>query len=114
MKRGSVWLVCVMLLGGSPGAAQSIDLDLPQLVEEGVLVGLLAQEQRVFDLTLDDAIERALARNLDIAVERLNPQVQDLSVAQANSAYLPNFSSSFDVSRRTSPSRSQLDGANPH
>ena len=112
MKRGSVWLVCVMLLGGSPGAAQSIDLDLPQLVEEGVLVGLLAQEQRVFDLTLDDAIERALARNLDIAVERLNPQVQDLSVAQANSAYLPNFSSSFDVSRRTSPSRSQLDGAN--
>ena len=38
-----------------------------------------------FDLTLDDAIERALERNLDIAVQRINPQVQDLTIASANS-----------------------------
>ena len=41
----------------------------------------------------------------------LNPQVQDLSVAQANAAFLPIVTSDFDLSRRVTPSRTQLDGA---
>ena len=65
----------------------------------------------MFDLTVDDAIERALDRNLDIAVERLNPQLQDLSIAEANAAFMPNLNSNFDLGRSLSPSRSQLDGA---
>ena len=64
----------------------------------------------MFDLTVDDAIERALDRNLDIAVERLNPQLQDLSIAEANAAFAPNLSSNFDLGRSVTPSRSQLDG----
>src|SRR4029077_2106567 len=34
------------------------------------------------NLTLDDATARALERNLDIAVERLNPQTFDLNIAR--------------------------------
>ena len=62
------------------------------------------------DLTLDDAIARALERNLDIAVERLNPQVVDLTLAQALSAYRPTFDTSFSNNSRTNPSSTQLDG----
>ena len=64
-----------------------------------------------FDLTLDDAIERALDRNLDIAVQRINPQVQDLTIASAHSAFLPTLSSNFNTRSSTSPQSSQLDGS---
>ena len=38
-------------------------------------------------LTLDDAVSLALEKNLDIAVERLNPQTFDLSIAAARASY---------------------------
>ena len=112
MKRASQWVLCLVLLTGvARGAhAQGAAFDVAGLIEAGA-VAALTQSQRVFNLTLDDAIQRALERNLDIAVERLNPQVQDLSVVQANSAFLPTVTSDFDLSSRVSPSRSQLDGA---
>ena len=110
MKQGSVWLVCLMLLGSATAAAQSINFDLPRLVEEGVITAQFAQDQRSFDLTLDDAIERALGRNLDIAVERINPQVFDLTLAQQQAFYRPTLSMNFDNNSRTNPSSTQLDG----
>ena len=89
--------------------AQPEGFDVAKLLENGALTS--RQTERVFNLTLDDAIERALERNLDIAVERVNPQVRDLSIAEASSVFLPTVTSGFDLSRRLSPSRSQLDGA---
>ena len=62
------------------------------------------------DLTLEEAIARALERNLDIAVERLNPQVIDLSLAQQLSAYRPTFDTTFSNNSRTNPAATQLDG----
>ena len=41
------------------------------------------------ELTLDEATARALERNLDIAVERLNPQMQDFNLARLRAAYRP-------------------------
>lgn len=68
------------------------------------------QAARRFDLTLDAAVQRALERNLDIAVQRINPLVQDMQVATANAAFLPFASSGFGLNRRTSPNRSLFDG----
>ena len=65
---------------------------------------------RRFELSLDDAIERALDRNLDIAVQRINPLVQDLGIASANAAFLPTFQTGFGLNRATTPARTQLDG----
>lgn len=108
-RRGTVWPAALLLLlpGTLRGAAQSPAVDLTRLVAAAPPL----QARGVFDLSVDDAIERALDRNLDIAVERLNPQLQDLSIAEANAAFMPNLDSSFDVGRSLSPSRSQLDGA---
>ena len=68
------------------------------------------RQTRRFELSLADAIERALERNLDIAVQRINPLVQDLGIASANAAFLPLFQTGFGVNRATTPSRTQLDG----
>ena len=112
VTRGRIWPACLLLLlGTARGApAQAPAFDAVRLVDRGTAAGLPAQARRVFDLTVDDAIERALDRNLDIAVERLNPQLRDMSVAEANSAFMPNLSSSFDVGHSLRPSQSQLDG----
>ena len=66
--------------------------------------------RRGADLGVDDAVRRALENNLDIAVERLNPQVADLDVASARAAFLPTFDSTVGTSSRAQPATTQLDG----
>lgn len=65
---------------------------------------------RRFDLTLEEAVRRAMERNLDIAVQRIRPLVQDLQVAIANAGFLPTASSGFGLNESTRPSTSLLDG----
>ncbi len=63
------------------------------------------------ELTLDGAVERALERNLDIAVERLNPQTFDFSIAALESNYQPTFNSNFGLRSQSQFPRSQTAGA---
>jgi outer membrane protein TolC len=70
----------------------------------------LAPGTRV-ELTLDDALERALERNLDIAVERLNPQTFDFSIAALEANYRPNLTSTFGLRSQSQFPRSQTAGA---
>ena len=64
----------------------------------------------VTELTLDTAAERALERNLDIAVERLNPQTFDFSIAALDANYRPTLTSNFSMRSSTSFARSQTAG----
>jgi len=69
-----------------------------------------ANGRPVVALTLDDAVKLALDRNLDIAVQRLNPQTFDFSLASLRSAYLPSISSQFATQSTTNPSTSTISG----
>ena len=51
------------------------------------------------ELTLDEATARALERNLDIAVERLNPQLEEFSLARLRGAYRPTATSTMSSTR---------------
>jgi outer membrane protein TolC len=62
------------------------------------------------DLTLQDATTRALERNLELAVERLNPQTFDLSIARIQAAYRPTASSQFGQRAVVQPPTNQLNG----
>jgi outer membrane protein TolC len=62
------------------------------------------------DLTLDEATARALERNLDIAVERLNPQTFDLNIARIRAAYRPTAVSTIGQFSRVQPPTSTLNG----
>ena len=64
----------------------------------------------VVELALDDAVVRALDRNLDIAVERLNPQMFDFSIAALEANYRPTYTSNFGLRNSTQLSRSQTQG----
>lgn len=62
------------------------------------------------DLTLQDATERALERNLELAVERLNPQTFDLNIARIRAAYRPTATSTFGQQSRVQAPTSTLNG----
>jgi len=62
------------------------------------------------ELTLDDATARALEKNLDIAVERLNPEIQDLNLARIRASYRPTATSSIGHRAVVNPPTSQLNG----
>ena len=62
-------------------------------------------------LTLDEAVARSLERNLDIAVERLNPRTFDFSVSALESSYRPLFTSNFGLRSQSQFPRSQTAGA---
>jgi outer membrane protein TolC len=62
------------------------------------------------ELTLDEATARALERNLDIAVERLNPQIQDYNLARLRAVYRPTVTSTISQRNQVQPPTSQLNG----
>ena len=62
------------------------------------------------ELTLDEATARALERNLDLAVERLNPLIQDTNLERLHAAYRPTLTSQVGHLARVQPPTSQLNG----
>jgi len=63
-------------------------------------------------ISMDEAVALALENNLDLQVERITPQVQDLSVAQVRTGYTPTFTSNINWNDQTQPPVSLLAGNN--
>ena len=61
-------------------------------------------------MSIDDAVATAIEQNLDLQVDRYNPQLQDLSTDQFKAAYTPNFVSTISTSDSTQPSTNILSG----
>ena len=62
-------------------------------------------------LSLDDAIKLALDRNLDIAVQRLNPQTYDFSVSSLKALYRPIATANFLKQSATNGSATTIQGS---
>jgi outer membrane protein TolC len=65
---------------------------------------------RIVPLTLDDAVKAALNNNLDIAVQRLNPEISDISYASLRAVYLPSLTSQIFTQSQTNASTSTITG----
>ena len=62
------------------------------------------------DLTADEAVARALERNLTLASQRLTPQTFDYSIAATRAFYRPNLTSTASNSSATQLGRLTTDG----
>src|SRR6266542_2887160 len=71
---------------------------------------VLAQERPTLELTLDDAVKRALENNADIAVERYNPESSREGVRLTEGYYDPFLSSSLNKNKSTSPQSNAFAG----
>src|SRR5262249_48207368 len=65
-------------------------------------------QRPVVRLTLDDAVKFALDRNLDIAVQRLNPETNDIAILSAKAVYNPTLTSTVGPQSSTQLPTSQL------
>ncbi len=64
-------------------------------------------------LTVDDAVAMALESNLGIQADRLSPQIQDYSVAQARANWAPVIFTGFSKNNNSTPPESFLSGTAP-
>ena len=74
--------------------------------------GQQADTRPVVRLAIEDAVKAALDNNLDITVQRLNPQLQDIAIASARSVYYPVLGTNLTRSSTTNASSNTLSGAN--
>jgi len=122
----SVPIACLAVAGllglVAPAAAQQVsDARLQELMEQARLLagtqaaapaqaGAQAAPRSVVNLTMEDAVKLTIDNNIDIGVQRLNPQIQDYALAQARAAYRPTVTGTLgDRSSRTAGT-SQLSG----
>jgi outer membrane protein TolC len=71
-----------------------------------------ADTRSVVRLSLDDAVKFGLERNLDIAVQRLNPEINDIAISSIRSVYHPSLTSTVFSQSQTSPATSTIAGSN--
>ena len=108
-KHCAVWLV------GLVDLALVIPMGLSGLQEAdpyevGRALPPLDTGRTLVDITLDDAIARALERNLDIQTARLSPQIQQYALQAAEAVFRPTLSSTYGYDNSNNQSTSQLDG----
>jgi HAE1 family hydrophobic/amphiphilic exporter-1 len=62
-------------------------------------------------LTADEAVRLAAENNLGIQIARFDPQIENLNIVQARTAWTPTLTSSMQQNSNTSPPNSFLSGA---
>ncbi len=73
-------------------------------------VGRPEDSRPTVSLTLDEAIKLALERNLDISVQRLNPQTFDFSLAGLRASYSPTLTSTVSQQSQINPAQQTTQG----
>jgi outer membrane protein TolC len=116
-------VLSALVFGAAPARAQVSEARIRELIKQATDPGSMLQTpataqpgavddaRRVVALTLDDAVKFALDRNLDIAVQRLNPEINDIAYASVKSVYHPNLTSVVSTQETTNPATSTLSGS---
>ncbi len=113
LLRTPLLLLALLLVPGGLVALQDPTPpapDLPESYEVGRALPPAEPGAPLVELTLEEAVERALRNNLGLESARLNPQIQDLGLDQARAAFRPTLSSTLGYNNAATQSTSQLDG----
>ncbi len=128
MKTSLLWAVGAVLLAVAPAAAQAAkspsvsDARVHELMQQALAQAAPQQPAAgaqapattpappATPLTMDEAVKRALDQNIDIAVQRLNPQIQNYAIAQILGNYRPSLSSTVGDTWNRQQATSQISG----
>jgi hypothetical protein len=121
-KTASFWLVAgLTAVIAAPAAAQDADREKARALIAQVMggqtpvgqpagaAGAQTQEGPTVELTSEQAVARALDKNLTLASQRITPETWDLAIAANLANYKPNLTSAFSnqsaVQLNTNPLR---------
>jgi outer membrane protein len=108
--------VALAALGGvvSPAAAQQIsEARIKELIKQAAErvnssdtttqppAAATGESRPTVRMTLEEAVNFALERNLDISVQRLNPEINDIAIASISSIYHPSLTSTVGPTNTT-------------
>ena len=122
-KTPTFWAAAMAVAITVPASAQEPAKDhvkelIAQALQQAGQTAPVAQPNQIMPtsgtrvaLTADDAVRRSLERNLDIQVQRLEPQLLDLQVAALWATYRPSLTSSLFTQGATNLPTSQLQAA---
>ena len=97
-------------LAGQDPVAEELSQEEPYVV--GNALPPLEDGRTLRNLSLRDAIERALEVNLNVQSAQLDPDIQAYALDVAQSAFAPTLGGTFAYNNSTNQSVSQLDGGN--
>jgi HAE1 family hydrophobic/amphiphilic exporter-1 len=117
MRTPVIGLVVIALCAFGSAASTSVSAQSRPI--PGVILPAAAQQaqQTVADgrqvrrLTADEAVRLAAENNLGIQIVRFDPQIENLNILQARTAWTPTLNSSMQQNSNTSPPNSFLSGA---
>lgn len=132
-RTRSIWTLSLALMLGGTGAVraqqsdtQISDAHIRELIAEAAkqvatshaasdIARMQSQTQAsgqrpVVALTLDDAVKDALDRNLDISVQRLNPEINDIAISSIQAVYHPGLTSTLSAASLSQLPVTQLIG----
>jgi outer membrane protein len=124
-RNGSIWMLAATLTTAglaTPARAQQVsETRIRELIKQAADAASRQQtpalptsgasdNRPVVGLSLDDAVKFALDRNLDISVQRLNPEINDIAYASIKSIYHPSLTSLISTQSTTNPSTSTISG----
>jgi outer membrane protein len=126
-RNGSIWMLTATLAFSglaTPARAQQVsEARIRELIKQAQdpasrlqvpsmpSPGGTTDNRPVVALTLDDAVKFALDRNLDIAVQRLNPEINDIAYASIKSIYHPALTSTLSTQSTTAPATNTISGS---
>ena len=96
LATAGLWVLGVSAFGPVPVHAQT--------------TGAAAAQGQVRRLSIDDAVATALEQNLDLQVQRINPQIQESTISTFKANYTPTFTGQIDLVDQTQPPSSLLSG----
>ena len=111
VRRASTGMLAAVIAFSANAFAQSGSLVASAQAAAAQVASQPDQTGPVRRLSIDEATKLALEQNLGIRIQRLDPQVQDLTVAQVRSSWAPALTSTISRQSQTSQSTSTLAGS---
>jgi outer membrane protein len=110
MRRIAPYTAAILLIAVS-AFAQNGQFTITGAVQAAATQPVSAQPgERVRPLSIDDAVKLALEQNLGVQIQRLDPQIQDVGIAQARSFWSPQLTSSLSRQSQAQAPTSALSG----
>ena len=105
-------VIALAVLGLSVSAfGQSGQLSFPSTLQAAAAqAATQPASESVRRLSIDEAVKLALEQNLGIRIQRIDPQIQDIGIAQARAFWAPSLQTNFSRSSQTQQPTSSLAG----
>ena len=113
IRSAKVWALGAALLASVPAAAQQAQVGQQSPPPDRYVVGQATPPvdpgSRLLDMTLDEAIQIALEKNLDLKAARLSPQAVDYQLSAARAAFNPRIVTNYQYNNASQPNNSTLE-----